>query len=83
MTEVTKVTEEENRRRKSVNRNYKDVLFRRVFGDKKSLLELYNAVNGTSYTQEEELTIVTLEDAIYMNVKNDVAFFDGNVSEPV
>lgn len=61
----------------TLKRNYKDVLFRRVFRDKKSLLELYNAVNGTNYSDEEELTIVTLEDAIYMNVKNDIAFLVG------
>lgn len=61
----------------TLKRNYKDVLFRRVFKDKKSLLELYNAVNGTNYSDEEELTIVTLEDAIYMNVKNDIAFLVG------
>lgn len=61
-----------------VNRKNKDVLFRMIFKEKDSLLELYNAVNGTSYTNEEDLEIVTLEDAIYMNVKNDVAFLIGS-----
>ena len=37
------------------------------------LLGLYNAVNGTSYTDPEALTVVTLENAIYMNMKNDLA----------
>ena len=45
-----------------------------IFREKKELLSLYNAVNGTSYTNAEELEIVTLENAIYMNMKNDLAF---------
>ena len=44
-----------------------------VFREKKELLGLYNAVNGTSYTDPEALTVVTLENAIYMNMKNDLA----------
>lgn len=55
-------------------RNYKDTVFRRLFSDKEKLLSLYNAVNGTDYDRPEELTIVTLENAIYMTVKNDLAF---------
>ena len=51
-----------------VYRSYKDRLFRMVFREKKELLGLYNAVNGTSYTDPEALTVVTLENAIYMNM---------------
>ena len=36
-----------------VYRSYKDRLFRMVFREKKELLGLYNAVNGTSYTDPE------------------------------
>ena len=36
-------------------------------------MSLYNAVNGTSYENPEELEITTLEDAFYMNIKNDVS----------
>lgn len=57
-----------------VNRKYKDRLFRIVFREKEDLLELYNAVNGSSYDNPEELEIMTLEDAIYIRMKNDVAF---------
>ena len=56
------------------NREYKDTLFRMIFNDREQLLNLYNAVNGTSYDDLTEVEIVTLENAIYMNVKNDVAF---------
>ena len=57
-----------------VNRNYKDTIFRMLFSDRKNLLSLYNAINGTSYMNPEDLEIVTLENAIYMGMKNDLAF---------
>lgn len=57
-----------------VNRNYKDTVFRMLFSNRKNLLSLYNAINGTSYENPEELEIVTLENAIYMGMKNDLAF---------
>lgn len=40
---------------------------------KKNLLELFNALNGTSYEDENELEINTIEDTIYMGMKNDVS----------
>lgn len=55
-------------------RNYKDTLFRMIFNDRKSLLGLYNAVNGTNHHEAEDLEITTLENAIYMSMKNDVSF---------
>ena len=45
-----------------------------LFSDRKNLLSLYNAINGTGYEDPEELEIVTLESAIYMGMKNDLAF---------
>ena len=56
------------------NRKYKDTVFRMLFSDRKNLLSLYNAINGSRYTDPEELEIVTLENAIYMGMKNDLAF---------
>ena len=55
------------------NRTYKASLFHMIFKKKKELLSLYNAVNGTSYDNPNELEINTLENALYMNVKNDVS----------
>ncbi len=60
-----------------VNRKYKDSPFRKIFSDRKDLLDLYNALNGTQYTDEEELTVTTLEDVIYISIKNDVSFLLG------
>lgn len=57
-----------------VQHTYKDRLFRMIFSDREKLLELYNAMNGTAYENAEELQIVTLENAIYMAMKNDIAY---------
>lgn len=57
-----------------MNKKYKDRVFRIVFREKKDLLELYNAVNNSNYTNPDELTITTIEDVVYMGVKNDLSF---------
>ena len=58
-----------------INRLYKNNLFQFIFGkDKKALLELYNALNGTDYTDENEIEYVTIEGALYLTRKNDLAF---------
>ena len=57
-----------------VVRNQKDTVFRMLFREKKELLELYNALNDSAYNSPEDLTICTLENAIYMNFKNDISF---------
>ena len=56
------------------NKKYKDTVFRMLFSDRENLLSLYNAINGTTYENPEALEIVTLENAIYMGMKNDLAF---------
>ena len=55
------------------NRLYKDRLFHMLFSDKAALLSLYNALNGTDYDNPDDLTITTLENAIYMGMHNDVS----------
>ena len=62
------------RKNLTANRKYKDTVFRMLFSDRKNLLSLYNAVNGSAYEDEAALEIVTLENAIYMGMKNDLAF---------
>ncbi len=59
------------------NRQYKDSLFRFIFGreeSKQNLLDLYNALNSSDYKNKDDLEINTLENAIYMRMKNDVSF---------
>ena len=62
-----------------VNRKHKERLFLLVFREYRDLLSLYNAINGTHYTDPEELEFTTIEDAIYMGIKNDISFMVGNV----
>ena len=45
-----------------------------LFSDRKNLLSLYNAVNGTTYDNPSMLEIVTLENAVYIGMKNDLSF---------
>ncbi len=65
-------------KRLRINRKYKDRLFRFLFQDKTDLLALYNAVNGSSYGDPESLEIVTLDDVIFMKMKNDLSFMISN-----
>ena len=60
-----------------INREYKDRLFVFIFGreeNRKWTLSLYNAVNGTNYTDENAIEITTMSDAVYMGMRNDVSF---------
>ena len=60
---------------RKVNRKHKDTLFHIIFGQhKEHALALYNAINNTDYDDVEELKIVTLEDALYIDIKNDVGY---------
>ena len=56
------------------NREYKDGLFRMVFQKKEDLLSLYNALNGSSYTDPDELEVNTLGNVLYLTRKNDISF---------
>jgi len=63
-----------------VNKKYKDNLFRSIFSDKEKLLELYNAIEGTDYKNAQAIEITTLEDVLFMGMKNDISFiFDGRL----
>ena len=63
------------------NRKYKDRLFIRIFESREDLLRLYNAVNDSDYQNPDDLEITTLDNAIYMRMKNDVSFLvDGYMS---
>ena len=58
----------------TANRCFKSRLFVMLFEDKKELLELYNAVSGKNYQNPELLEINTLDNAIYMSMRNDLSF---------
>ncbi len=56
------------------NREYKSTVFSLLYNDKDKLLSLYNAMNHSDYQNPEEMQIVTLDNALYIGVKNDKAF---------
>ena len=58
----------------TTNRMYKSRIFAMLFSDRNELLKLYNAINGTSYDDQDLLQVNTLENAIYMSMQNDVSF---------
>ena len=57
------------------NRKYKDTVFRLLFNsDKGALLDLYNTLNHSSYTDPDVLIVNTLDTAIFMGMHNDLSF---------
>ncbi len=71
---ATNKINESTQNQTKVQRNYKDTVFRMIFREKDNLLSLYNALNGTAYDETDNLEITTLENAVYMNYKNDISF---------
>ncbi|MBO4507611.1 MAG: hypothetical protein J5747_03130 [Spirochaetaceae bacterium] len=64
-------------------REYRDRLFKAIFGrdneqSKRWRLDLYNALNSTSYTDPDALEVNTIENVIYMTMKNDISFLVDN-----
>ena len=58
-------------------RNTNDRLFRFIFGNERHkdwTLSLYNAINGSAYTNPDDITITTIEDVVYLSMRNDVSF---------
>jgi hypothetical protein len=59
------------------NNTHKDRLFCMIFGreeNKDCTLSLYNAINGSSYSDPSKIEIYTIDDVLYMSMHNDVAF---------
>ena len=58
-------------------RQYKDNVFCLLYRDKNNLLDLYNGLNDTDYTNVDDLTVTTLKGGVYMKYKNDASFVFG------
>ncbi len=56
------------------NREFKSDVFSMLMEDKAYALQVYNALNGSSYDDPEELVTVRLEGGISLSVRNDAAF---------
>ena len=57
-----------------LNREFKNSVFTLLFNDKARLLELYNALNGTNYSDTSDIEINTLQDALFKGRINDMSF---------
>lgn len=78
-----KQTKPAARQKNSTNREYKSRLFSFIFGREENklwTLSLYNAIHGTSHDDPSCITINTIEDVVYMGMKNDLSIL---VSETV
>ncbi len=56
---------------------YKDRLFNFIFGSEENkawTLSLYNAINGSSYTDPDAIEITTIKEVMYLGMRNDVSF---------
>ena len=56
------------------NRKYKDSLFRFIFNSKEAALSLYNAINDSDYHETDAIEFYTMNDFLYMGMKNDLSF---------
>ena len=63
--------------KETVTMRFRDNVFCMLFRDKKNLLELYNALNDTDYTNVDDLAVTTLQGGVYMKYKNDASFVFG------
>ena len=59
-------------------RNYKDSIFRKLFNNKAAIIDLYNALSGSDYPPDTYVKIVTLDNVIFGDRKNDLAFIIEN-----
>jgi len=58
----------------STNREFKNSVFATLFSDPKRLLSLYNAVSESQLPADTPITIATLDDVLFTDWRNDVAF---------
>ena len=58
----------------SGNREYKSDVFSMLMEDPARALQLYNAVNGTTYDDPAQVEIKTLDGGISLSIRNDAAF---------
>ena len=63
--------------KENVTVRFRDNVFCMLFREKNNLLELYNALNDTDYTNVDDLAVTTLSGGVYMKYKNDASFVFG------
>ena len=75
---VSTATSETSRAGESPLRTHKDSTFRLLFSEKARAIELYNAVSNEHLPPDTELIYTTLENAVYVDRKNDLGFVINN-----
>ena len=66
----------------TVNNEYKDRLFNFIFGREENrewTLSLYNAVNRSDYMDSSMIEFNTIEDVLYMGMRNDTSFMISDI----
>lgn len=65
----------------SGNREYKSDVFSMLMADKANALQLYNAMNGSDYSDPDKVEILTLDKGVSLSIRNDAAFIlEANLS---
>ena len=65
-----------------INTKYKDRLFNFIFGREENrewTLSLYNAVNGSDYTDASQIEFNTLSDVLFLRMRNDTSFIISDI----
>ena len=62
----------------NAKRNYKDNTFCALFSEKRNLIELYNALSGSSFDMDTPVEIVTLDNTFFGDRENDLSFIIEN-----
>lgn len=60
------------------NREYKSDVFSMMLRIPEYALDVYNAMNGSDYTNAELIEIILLENGISLSIRNDASFFISN-----
>lgn len=60
---------------REIQHDYKSRVFTSIFNDRKEILELYNALNNSSYTDESQIEVTTIgEGDLFIGMYNDSSF---------
>ena len=76
------MADNENNNGDGINREYKDRLFKFIFGNpnhKEWALDVFNTLGNTNYTDADAVEFTTIEDVVYLGMKNDVSFLFGGI----
>lgn len=68
-----RITKKQKKQRKA-NPKYQDSLFRALFSKPENAIELYNALEGTNYGPDTQVSMTTLKEIFFNDRKNDLSF---------